>query len=527
MIPGLAPPGERTLHAVLERNAAVLGDRPFLIDDAGVLSWGQAWERARAVAKGLRAAGVRRGDRVAIVLDNSREFVETWFGLSLIAAIEVPVAPGAGVRRLHWMLANSGARVAVVEPRLLSELGSLPETVERLVVVGAQAPGGESSRVMPYAALTSADESTPSLADTCAADPVAIMYTSGSTGPPKGVVLPHGQHFTNGKQAAGAVGIGIDDVIFLCLPLYHNMAQGYGIWPALFAGATVHLVRRFESGVFWEQVTESKATVLPFVGDLIAILAKAKPSPSESSHALRVGYGVPIPAALHKDFERRFGFELIHAYGSTEATIPVWSVGPRRVIGSAGRVVDGFDVEIRGPEGTVLPAGAVGEIFVRAREPNMIFSGYYRDPERTARVLRDGWFQTGDNGTFDEQGNLWFRGRRGDVIRHHGEFVAAAEVESAAIEHPDVVLAAAFGVPSELADDDIMLAVAIRPDSALTAGKLRTWLSTRLPQFAVPRYLDLAASLPVTPTGKVDKQRLRARGVTETTDDARTAKEKT
>jgi carnitine-CoA ligase len=520
--PRLSPPAARTLGAVLERNALEIGERPFLVDGDGALSWAEMWERSREIAGGLYELGVRQGDRVIIALRNRRAFIETWFASALLGAIEVPVAPSCGERRGRQILANAQARVAVVEPELAGPIAEWSSDALCIVVVGA--PVDDRAAASPVLRYSTLAAHLPRLPSVRADDPVAVMYTSGSTGTPKGAVLPQGQHFTNGGQAAHAARMQTDDVIFLCLPLHHNMAQGYAIWPALVTGASVRLVDGFDRAAFWRQVADSHATVLPFVGDLLALLAKTEPAPEEAGNPLRVGYGVPIPSSLHAQLEQRFAMELIHAYGSTEATIPVWSTGPDRAIGAAGTVVDGFDVEIRDPADAAMPIGAVGEICIRAHAPNLMFKGYYRDPDRTAQVLRDGWFHTGDEGYFDEGSRLWFRGRRGDVIRHHGEFVTAAEVEGAAGEHPQVLLAAAFGVASELADEDIMLAVAVVPGATLTAVDLREWMAARLPPFAVPRYIDLRPSLPLTDTGKIRKFELRAEGRTPSTDDARSPK---
>jgi crotonobetaine/carnitine-CoA ligase len=506
----------RTVGAMLRHNAEVFGNRSFLLDESGTLTWADAWRRAQEVAGGLAALGIRDGDRVILALGNRREFIEAWFGLALLGGVQVPFDPRAGHRRLHQVVAMSGASVAITDERLLPALVSEAQ-LSTIVTVDARTTVGNTT----LAGFDSLKGEWGGTGEVAAEQPVAIMFTSGTTGRPKGVVLPHGQHWTNGQQAVVAAGITCNDVIFLCLPLHHNMAQGYGIWPALHSGASVRLVDRFDREAFWAQVRASQATVLPFVGDLIAILALAPPAADDADNPLRVGYGVPIPAPLHEDFERRYAIELIHAYGSTEATIPVWAAGADRLIGSVGRAVDGFDVEIRDDNGRRQPPGVRGEITIRAHAPNMIFSEYFNDPERTAVAMADGWFRTSDEGSFDDDGHLFFHGRRGDLIRHHGEFVSPVELESAALAHPDIAAAAAFGVPSELADDDIMLTVELREGATVDAEEMRTWLTQRVAPYVVPRYVDLAGALPVTDTGKIEKYKLKARGVTATTDDRR------
>jgi crotonobetaine/carnitine-CoA ligase len=303
------------------------------------------------------------------------------------------------------------------------------------------------------------------------------------------------------------------------------MAQGYGVWPALVAGASVHLVPRFSRATFWADVADSGATVFPFVGGILALLAEQPCDPTvDRAHHLRVAYGVPVPPALHEEFEQRFAFEVLHCYGSTEATIPVWSVPGERVVGSAGRVVEDFEVRIVDELDREVSVGDVGEICVRSSRPYTMFQGYLHDAQRTADSFRNLWFHTGDRGSFDVAGNLWFKGRSGDVIRRLGEFIDASEVEDAAASHPAVSAAAAFGVPSELAEEEVMLAAVRRTDSDVTPAELRGWVAGRVPRFAAPRFVEFVAELPVTPTGKVEKYKLRERGVTAATDDLRATK---
>jgi crotonobetaine/carnitine-CoA ligase len=300
------------------------------------------------------------------------------------------------------------------------------------------------------------------------------------------------------------------------------MAQGYGVCVSLVSGAAVRIAPRFDADGFWDDVHAHGATVLSFVGAMLVLLAKRPARGDDAANPLRVGFGVPIPVGLHEPFERRFGLRLVQGYGSTEATIVAWNHREDRKVGAAGPPLPGYAVQVVDDDDLALPAGRIGEICVRPHEPFSMFSGYLGEPERTVEAWRNLWFHTGDRGWLDDDGDLWFSDRMGDVVRRMGEFISPHEVEDVLASHPEVRLAAAFGVPSELSEEELMVAVVPQRGARLDAPAIRDWCSERLPHHAVPRYVELREELPMTPTGKIEKYRLRERGVTAATDDART-----
>ncbi|MCH1881385.1 AMP-binding protein [Agrococcus sp. ARC_14] len=503
---------------MLARNAAEDADRPFLRDRERVLNRGEVWTQAQRTAAGFLGLGLRKGDRVAIMLDNSLEFVHAWFGLATANLVEVPLNPALIGDRLIHAMTHSEATVVVVDARYAHQfeehLDAYP-TLHTIVAVG-----GEVDSQLPVVRfeeiLAAAAAAVPvvTLADTA-----AILYTSGSTGPAKGVIVPHGQHYTNGWQAVRQAEITADDRVFVALPLHHNMGQGYGVMAGVVAGAEIYISHGFKRATFWDEINQAQATVFTFVGSILALLAAQD---GDRENTLRVAYGVPVPPTLHEDFERRFGLRLLDGYGSTEGTIPAWgSLRGERKIGSSGGIVPEFEVQVVGDDDLPLRASVIGEIVIRAREPYSMFQGYFRDPARTEQAMRNSWYHTGDRGRFDDDGNLWFEGRIDDVIRRFGEFISAKEVEEAVVQHDAVELVAAYGIDSEIAGQEIMTAVVLKQGRSLSAEELREACGLQLPSFAVPRFVEFVDELPTTPTGKVEKHRLRARGVTDATFDAR------
>jgi crotonobetaine/carnitine-CoA ligase len=515
-------PALRTLPALLARNAAEAPDRVFLAHAGGELTRQEVWDRAQRAASGFLGLGLGAGDRVALMLDNGVDFVSAWFGLATAGLVEVPLNPDMGSERLLHAMHNSEAAAVVVDARYLDQFTALRDELPRLRF--AVTVGGEAD--LPFECVPLAELEKARIVDlptTTRADPVAIMYTSGSTGPAKGVILPHGQHYTNGWQARRQAGIRPDDRVFVVLPLHHNQAQGYGVMAAIVAGAEVFIATGFRRATFWQEANDARATVFVFVGSLLALLGSQEGSPENS---IRVAYGAMVPTELHLELERRFDMRIINAYGSTEATIPTWgSLHGQHVVGSAGKVVPEFEVTIRDEMDAELPIGEIGEICIRSREPFSMFQGYFNNDARTVTAWRNFWFHSGDRGRFDEEGNLFFEGRIDDVLRRFGEFVSAKEVEDAILTLEPVELVACFAAPDPVAGQEVMVAVVLREGHTLTAAEVRTRTAELLPRFAVPRFVEFVTELPMTPTGKIEKHKLRARGVTNATSDLRSGQE--
>jgi crotonobetaine/carnitine-CoA ligase len=344
-------------------------------------------------------------------------------------------------------------------------------------------------------------------------DTLAILYTSGTTGPPKGVVCPHAQFWWWGQNTGDALGITEGDVLFTCLPLFHTNALNTVV-QALVHGACLVIGDRFSASGFWQTLRDADASVTYILGAMASILAAREPGPLDREHRVRVALSPATSPQLWDVFRDRFGVTIVEGHGMTETNL---AVGPRdgeQRPGWMGRSMPGFQAKVVDAEDVEVAPGVPGELVVRADEPFAFASGYWRLPDATVESWRNLWFHTGDRVVADAAGWFRFLDRLKDVIRRRGENVSAWEVEQVLTAHPDVVAAAAVPVPSPLGEDDVM-AFVVCSDPAPSPDELTAWADERLPYFAVPRYIDYLAELPLTENGKIRKYVLRERGVSE------------
>ncbi|MBX5439891.1 MAG: AMP-binding protein [Solirubrobacteraceae bacterium] len=507
------PATERTLPALLERQAREHGDRPLLAIGGERRSHREMRDAVARAAGALRAVGIGRGDRVAMLCANHAELLDAVLGCAWIGAIAVPLNTAARGEQLRHMLHDADPRLVLVDADLRDVLDTIapwPAHEATWVVGGApaEAPPRDAAPVPP--------------APVGPGDPMVVLYTSGTTGPSKGVVCPHAQFFWWGVLVGEHLEIGADDVLFTCLPLFHTNALN-AFFQALVAGASIAIVPRFSASRFWRQAAEAGATVTYLLGAMVNILCSREPTPEERGHRVRVALAPATPAHLHAAFRDRFGVTLVEGYGSTETNLVICARPSEQRPGLLGRVLDEFEVAVVDEHDAPVPDGEAGELLVRHREPFSVANGYFGLPGKTAEAWRNLWFHTGDRVVRQPDGWLRFLDRTKDAIRRRGENISSFEVEQAIASHPAVAAVAVFPVPSEMAEDEVMAAVVPRPGHALAPVDVVRHCEGRLAYFAIPRYVDVVDDLPRTENGKIRKAALREAGVTPTTWDREAA----
>jgi crotonobetaine/carnitine-CoA ligase len=494
----LYPPHDGSTFGLLESRRAVGPHRPLLFFDGRTWSWAEIHARALAAAQGLVAAGIRKGDRVAVMAPNSDHFVVTILALHRIGAILVPINPDFGVEEARYIIEH--AEVAGI----LAASAALPTATRA------------GDRIRPWLRAIDApwdvQAALPPLPDpdTCC----LIMYTSGTTGFPKGAMHSQRNFVTAGEGFVARLHLQPDERLLAVLPLFHVNALFYSLGGTLAAGASLALAERFSASRFWPLVAASGATELNIIAAIGSILAQRPRREFVPGHTLRKIYGAPLTAAMVEAFHA-FGVpHVIEGYGMTEipgvANQPFGEPAPLGSMGKPSRHPDPArrfaEMKVIDDDGNDVPAGEIGELAVKTP---IVMQSYYKEPDKTAEAFRDGWFLTGDLVRRDVDGWYWFIARKKDIIRRRGENISGAELDRVIGEHPAVAEAAAIAVPSPLGEDDILVAAVPRAGMALTPKDIAEWCRDRLAAIKRPRYVLITDALPHTPTHRVAKYRLK------------------
>jgi crotonobetaine/carnitine-CoA ligase len=499
------------LRAVVRRDP----DKVFVEMYGRKLTYGEFEERVNATASLFQEIGVGHGDRVCLFMPNCLEYLYCWFGLSSIGAIGVPINTAYKRDETAYILNDAGASALVADSGLVDiaeQAADLAPSIEHRLLVG------EGEGPTSWTRFSDALGSAPSLENASQVSPDDIsmlVYTSGTTGNPKGVMVTHKMYVAAGQGFAHWTQASPDDRFFTCLPYFHANVQYYSTMGALASGATLVVVDRFSASRFWDQVRAADATVVNFIGMMMPVLAKNAESPTDKENRVRLFYGSPAfsPEFL-AEFQERFGTDIIVGFGMTETCYgTIEKIGDVRRTGSSGQARQhpdpGFANQVRISDsvtGEPLGVNAVGEITLTNPA---VTPGYWNNGEQTRQTLRDGWLYTGDLGWLDDDGFLYFVDRKKDIIRRRGENISSQEVEDVIKRHAQVLDCAVIAVPSELGEDEVKAYVALTPGSDLKPEEVVYWCAERLAYFKVPRYLEMRSELPRTPSLRVRKDLLR------------------
>jgi crotonobetaine/carnitine-CoA ligase len=487
------------LRHAIEHHASAFPDRMCITFESGE-SWRyrDALLEGYAAANALRAMGVKRGDTVLVFLPNGPDWIRAWWGITFLGAVLVGVNVAYKGETLRHVCEDSLARIIITNEALAG-------SVERLAL--------EDLTVVDPATLIGESCEAPKLETPIEPwDTHAVLYTSGTTGKSKGVIVPWLQTHMNGYIHRYKTSH--EDTGLVVLPLFHTAAldQCFGMWSV---GAHVVLVS-FSVTTFWDTVRKHNVTMTNLVGTMGEFLFSVPPKRDDTENPLLILCGGPVPrdpVAVSK----RFGIlEIRTGFGMTEMPPPILSMGKPPIPKSCGKVLPGRDVRLVDENDIPVPTGKIGELIVRTDRPWEMNAGYWHRPEETARAWRNGWFHTGDLFYCDEDGNYFFVDRKKDALRRRGENISSFEVERELLAHPDIAEAACIGVPNDsvgsFGEDDVKVFIVLREGVVFDPVEITKFLIPRMPYYMVPRFVEVAGELPKTASSRVMKHILKERG---------------
>ena len=525
---------EQTVMEVLRRSVAAHGDKAFLIEDGQAITYRAIDAASNRLAHGLAARGIGAGETVLMMMANRADVIVLWLALAKLGAVEVPVNSAYRGGVLAHIVNDSRATTLVCSREFLERIGDIAGQITGLERIVMHDPGGDEATVpgalgsrfeiLPWSSLAVEDDG-PLEDRACYRDLMAVMYSSGTTGVSKGVMVCHAHAYEYSNCVTEVLDLRQDDIYYAPLPLFHIAGQWAVVYATMLAGGTVVLKEKFSVSEFWDDVALHRVNVSLLLGAMCNFLHRQPVRPDDADNTLDKVLVVPLIPEIAA-FAQRFGLRVTTNYGSTEVCVPLRAgfdtPSPRLFAlhdnASCGRIVsDRFEVRIVDEHDEEVPVGTVGELVVRPREPWITMLGYWNNPARTEEAWRNLWLHSGDAVRRDAEGNHYFVDRIKDAIRRRGENISSIEVENEIGAHPAVLECAVYPVPSEHTEDEVMAAVVVKPGAALEASALLAWLAPRLSDFALPRYIDLVETLPKTQTGKIQKFPLRERGVGATT----------
>ncbi len=482
------------------------GDRPLFLCGEEVVTYRGYDERSDRVAGGLGALGLGGGDRMAVLLPNGLPILEAYAGAAKLGAVSVPLNPMFTPREIEYVVNNSRTKVMVTTPRDAERVLAIRDRMPSLahvVVAGTPVPG-----TIPFA--TVAAGAPPAAPRAVGGDDVAMMlYTSGTTGAPKGAMLTHSGLLQNAAAVVEAVGFRDSDRSLCILPLFHAFAIAFDYLQMMTAGASSVIVERFDASQALGLIERHRATVLVGVPTMFIYILRHPDRPRHDLSSLRIGDtgGGPVPTALKTEYERDIGMVLLESYGLTEAS-PVVSIerpGLPRHEGGCGVTLPGMETKVVDARGCELPPGELGELLVRG--PN-VMKGYFEMPEATARAVVDGWLHTGDLMRKDAEGHLYMVDRLKHMIICGGYNIYPKEIENVLHDHPAVLECAVVGVPDADKGEIPKACIVLREGACATEAGIREFCRESLAAYKVPRLVEFMASLPKTATGKIRKVEL-------------------
>ncbi|WP_026581384.1 class I adenylate-forming enzyme family protein [Bacillus sp. J33] len=499
--------GNLTLHSLLQKQAERFPEKNFIVFKDETITYHEFLNRTEKMAGWLMDKGIRKGDTVAAFLSNSPLFYETWFSCAAIGAVLLPINTASTPSELEYFLSHSDSKGLIYEGNLVNEQHLMVAEEQSLLFI--QKDEENWSREKEKCQFTPADQPI------YPGDVACIMYTSGTTAKPKGVLITHENYLFAGHSAVLYQQLTPEDRYLVFLPLFHVNSQYYTSMAMLAVGGTIILLERFKSSTFWDDVKKYRPTVSSLVATVIKMLLECPKHPSEKGHTLqKAGYGLFVHYQDLLKFQERFGVKLYQWYGMTESittniVTPLHEemmTDPESGIVPIGKPGLGQDVRIIKEDGEEAGPGEVGEIIIKS--PSLM-KGYYKNPEATAKTLQNGYLYTGDKGYYNEEGFIWFVDRNKDMIKRAGENISSIEVENVLSSHASVEECAVIGEPDSLREEAVIAYIRCSEGKQVSSDELNEFCKERLSYFKVPQEFRFAEDFPRTSIGKIQKNLLR------------------
>lgn len=498
----------QTLSELVQARAQDSRDRVFASFNGHDTTYGQVHADVQAFAGALLQAGVGPGDRVGLMLGQSVEHMELCMAIAWIGAVMVPFSIHLKSAGIELQLSSAMPRVMVVSRAYADAIRAARSAVVQPPTLLWFEDGVDLFGEFHLNGLLGASHAVPEPVIRRAQDAITIMYTSGTTGAPKGAVGSEQSWWTGAKNTGIISDARGDDVFHFWEPLYHGSAW-IVMALAMQKGLKLHMVERFSASRLWDQVADGGATKLHYLGGLVNIILSQPSIPAERDNTISVAWGAACPTDSWRRFEDRFGLTIHEGYGLTEGGM-FTHLNLEGRIGTMGKPAEEYESWIADESGARLGPGEVGELVLRPLVPYVGMTEYWGEPEKTKEVLRDGCLYTGDYAAVDADGYYYFKGRKKDALRRRGENISAWEVERVINAAPGVEESAVIGVDSEVGEQEIMAVVKMRESVRGDARALMTFSAERLAYYQVPRYWKFVDDFPRGPTQRIVKREIKA-----------------
>ena len=497
---------QRTIRELLDYRVKHTPDFIFARHQDGKISFRTLGACVNRLANGLTAAGIVPGKSVAVMLANHPDHIFTFFAIASLGAVWVPINTNLRGQSLEYIFEQNRPDAIIVDTEFWDRVEPVVTDKEKAIIIVRNASMlATSKNVLDFATVANADTKPPStkpILDSLR----CVAFTSGTTGPPKGVLMTERMLRACATGAAIVSEVRPQDIYLFWEPLYHNSGAQMCIL-ALMEPITLVVVPRFSASRFWDIIRKNKVTKIHYLGGIIDILLKQPPRADDKNHCVRIAFGGGCRKESWREFEQRFGVTIRECYGLTEAS-GFTTVNTSGKVGSIGKPYPYFDVQIVDDDGLPLKAGLSGEILVREKEPGLITRGYLKNPEATAAALQGGWLHTGDLGRYDTEGDFYYLGRKKDSIRRRGENISAWEVESVLNSHPDITESAVIGVDAEIGEQELKAFIVCAAATPVHPLAIIKWCEPRMPYFQIPRYVTFVDGFQKTPTERIRKETL-------------------